>query len=291
MLCSRPFGQTGISAPALGLGAGPLGDHAINDAQALHLLHRAADLGVRLVDTAPSYGRSEERIGRFLRERPGLVVSTKLGYGVPGIEDWTGPTITRGVDLALGRLGVEVIDIAHLHSCPTWILERGDVVEALNRAVEAGKIRVAAYSGEGEALEWAVRSGAFGSIQASVSVCDPVGGRTLLPEAVSRGMGVLAKRPLANAPWRAGASPGSPEAIYAERWAALRLEVDLPPGELLLRWAVFHPAVHVTIAGTTRAANLEANVAAVEKGPLPADVLAAVDAAITRVSDGWPGVI
>jgi len=285
MLPSRPLGTTGLRAPVLGLGAGPLGDPALSDEAALDVLRLAVDLGVGLVDTAPSYGRSELRLGRLVREGRAPVVSTKLGYGVDGVEDWTGEAVRRGVDLALTRLGVEVLDIAHLHSCPRDVLEHSDVVEALLRAVEQGKVRVPAYSGEGDALRHAVRSGSFGVVQASVSCCDPVSGRTILREAVARGLGVLAKRPLANAPWRQAGGP------YDERWERLGIEVGVEPDELMLRWTAYHPAVHVTLAGTHDPAHLARNATSVARGPLPRDVQAVVDTAIARADDGWEGVI
>jgi aryl-alcohol dehydrogenase-like predicted oxidoreductase len=257
----RPLGATGLRVAPLGFGAGPLGSDALSDAEAERLVDRALDLGLRLVDTAPSYGSSELRLGRVLRRRRGeAVVSTKLGYGVPGVPDWTGPCIAAGVDRALRVLGVDVLDVAHLHSCPREVLERGEVTEALLAAVAAGKVRAAAYSGEGEALDHAVRSGAFAVVQASASVCDPAAEG--LGAARERGLGTIAKRPLANAPWTGG--------VYADRWRALGIGElgDLGMGwpELLLRWAAFHPAVDVAIVGTSSLARLEENAAAVARG-------------------------
>src|SRR5512139_338267 len=106
----RPLGNTGFEVSEIGLGAGPLGGDNIDDAAAIALIHGAIDRGVNLIDTAPSYGRSEARIALALRgKRDRVVLSTKLGYGVPGVPDWTGECITRGVDLALARLGTDRI--------------------------------------------------------------------------------------------------------------------------------------------------------------------------------------
>ena len=191
----RPFGATGLRVPPLGLGAGPVGDGALSEVEAGCLLNGALDLGLTFVDTAPGYGLSEERIGRHLsRRRSEFALSTKLGYAVPGVPDWTGECIARGVDLALSRLRTDVLDVAHLHSCPLETLLRGDVVEALQRAVAAGKVRVAAYSGENEPLAWGVFSGAFGSVQASVNVCDKASLSRSIAHAAARGLGVIAKR-------------------------------------------------------------------------------------------------
>ena len=115
----RPFGTTGLTVPALGLGAGQVGDARLDEAGAARLLGGALDLGVTLLDTARSYGLSEERIGRHLAHRRGeFLLSTKVGYGVEGVADWTGPAVARGIDEALGRLRTDVIDLVFLHSCP-----------------------------------------------------------------------------------------------------------------------------------------------------------------------------
>lgn len=287
----RPFGATGLAVPPLGLGAGPVGDGALDEAEAARLLHGALDLGLAFVDTAPGYGLSEERIGRHLSgRRPSFVLSTKLGYGVPGVPDWTAECISRGVDQALSRLRTDVLDVAHLHSCPLETLLRSGVVEALLEAVRAGKVRVAAYSGENEALAWAVSSGAFGSVQCSVNVCD----QRSLALVAGRGLGVVAKRPLANTPWNpAAAHPDdAAAAAYQERWAALRLDdLGVPPAELAIRFAAFAPGVSTAIAGSRRLAHLAETSALVVKGPLPEDLLAEITSRFATLGRDWPGMI
>jgi aryl-alcohol dehydrogenase-like predicted oxidoreductase len=290
----RPFGTTGLTVPVLGFGAGHIGDPALSEEEVGRLLHGALDLGVTLLDTARSYGLSEERIGRHLaHRREDFVLSTKVGYGVPGIADWTGPVITAGVDAALGRLRTDRIDIVHLHSCPVEILERGDVVSALQAAVAAGKVRVAAYSGDNAPLEWAVASGAFGSIEASVNLVDQRAVDRVLPRAQEKGLGVIAKRPAANAPWRFAERPeASDVALYWERWRALGLDPGpLEWTELALRFAAWQPGVDCAIVGTGRLEHLRRNVEIVEKGPLPAETAAAIRAAIQVHGADWDGQI
>jgi len=65
----RALGNTGLVVSEVGLGAGPLGGDELDDAAAVQLIHGALDLGITLVDTAPSYGRSEVRLGVALRGR------------------------------------------------------------------------------------------------------------------------------------------------------------------------------------------------------------------------------
>src|SRR5262245_30575932 len=101
---TRPFGLTGLAVSALGLGAGSLGDPRLSDSDAERLIDAALDLGVTLIDTARSYGASEERIGRALRgQRRRAVLSTKVGYGVEGARDWTAEAVSRGIDEALAQ--------------------------------------------------------------------------------------------------------------------------------------------------------------------------------------------
>jgi aryl-alcohol dehydrogenase-like predicted oxidoreductase len=290
----RPFGRTGLTVPILGFGAGHVGDPALDEAEVGRLLHGALDLGVTLIDTARSYGLSEERIGRHLAgRRDEFVLSTKVGYGIPGHDDWTGPVITAGVDAALGRLRTDHVDIVHLHSCPLAVLERGEVIAALRAAVAAGKVGVAAYSGDNEPLAWAIASGAFGSVETSINLVDQRAIERALPAAVERGLGVIAKRPAANAPWRFAERPAAADvALYWERWRALGLD----PGpydwtELALRFAAYQDGVDCSIAGTSRLEHLRQNVEQVAKGPLPAETVAAIRAAFHAQGSGWDGQI
>jgi len=295
VIALRAFGATGISVSAVGLGCAAIGDPAMSEDEAARLLNGALDLGIALFDTARSYGLSEERIGRHLRaRREEFAVSTKVGYGAEGFEDWTGPAVTAGVDRALGVLRTDAIEIAHLHSCPVDVLERGDVVAALVGARDAGKIRVAAYSGDGAALRWAVASGRFGGVQASVNICDQAAVAGAISDAAAKGMGVIAKRPLANAPWRAGPPPAddAAAAAYRTRWA--EFDVDLggvPPEEAALRFAAFTPGVSAAIVGTGSLPHLERNVAAVARGPLPPETDRAIRDWFHRRGAAWPAMI
>lgn len=290
---TRPLGATGLAVSELGLGAGPLGGPELDDAAAERLVRGALDLGVTLIDTAPSYGRSEVRIGAALRGlRDRVVLSTKLGYGVPGIADWTGPCISAGVDAALARLDTTWLDLAHLHSCPRDVLERGEVIEALEAAVRAGKIRVPAYSGDGDALAWAIESGRFGSVQCSVNLADQRALDAALPRAAERGIGVLAKRPLANAAWRDATRPAAPD--RAAYWERLRTMQQPPPGiapaEHVLRFALAQPVASLLV-GTTDLAHLRAAIETAARGPLEGAALQEARDAFRRHDRGWDGII
>ncbi len=296
----RPFGRSGLQLNALGFGAMHLNDERCSEAEAGVLLNAVLDLGVTLIDTARSYGLSEERIGRHLAHRRSeFLLSTKLGYGVEDVPDWTYDCIVQGVERALRVMRSEVIDIAHLHSCPLETLQRGEVIRALDDCRRAGKIRVAAYSGENAELDFALNEPLFGAVQSSVSVCDQAQVPARLALAAERGMGVIAKRPLAGAIWRHAQRPGDfAEGQYWDRWQLMRLTElrqdlapDIPPDEMALRFAAWLPGVDCVIAGTRRLDKLKRNLAAVAKGPLPLTLQQALLARFAPHAAQWPGVI
>lgn len=292
---SRIFGKTGLTVSVLGFGAGNIGDPGMPEADVEKLLNTALDLGITLFDTARSYGLSEERIGRhLLHRRNQIVLSTKVGYGIPGFQDWTGPVITAGIENALRLMQTDRIDIVHLHSCPLHVLQQGDVVKALIAAVAAGKIRVAAYSGDNEEAMWAAQSGRFGSVQSSINICDQKAITATVAETERRGLGVIAKRALANSVWRFPQKPAGDAAIetYWERWHTLVHDIkDYEPAELALRFAISFPAVHSCLVGTRSAINLKENARIAEKGPLPEEMILRLQQAFAHHGRQWPGII
>lgn len=286
----RDFGTTGLTVSTLGFGAGQIGPAAMDEATAGRLLNLAADLGVTLFDTARGYGLSEERIGRHLgHRRDELVLSTKVGYGIEGQVDWTYDCVTAGIDAALRRLATDRIDIVHLHSCRLEILERGEVVAALLDAARAGKVRATGYSGDNEALAWAVEHGGFTAVEHSLSICDQRVIDGALARAQQRGLGVIAKRPVANAPWQFKERPaGDYTEEYWWRWRTMAIDPrGLDWQELALRFTAFAPGVHSCIVGTRDAGHLRRNVELVARGPLPADHVAAIRDAFRAHDPGW----
>ncbi len=289
-ILQRDFGATGLKVSALGFGAGHIGSPDMPEAEAATLLNAVLDMGITLIDTARGYGLSEERIGRHLsHRRQEFVLSTKVGYSIPGFEDWTGPCITAGIDHALGLLQTDYLDIVHFHSCPLEVLEQGEIIEALLAAQKAGKIRVAAYSGDNEPLEWAAASGKFGSLETSVNFCDQRVIERGLATAQQHGLGLIAKRPIANAPWRFAERPyGDYAEEYWLRWQAMGIEPgNLAWDELALRFTAFLPGVSTCIVGTGNLEHLRHNVALVERGPLPAAMVEHIRQAFKTHDQGW----
>lgn len=286
----RNFGKQDFQVSALGYGAGHIGSPDLDENDVARLLNTLADWGVTLFDTAPGYDQSERRLGKALKHRrEDCIYSTKLGYGVTGVPDWTAACIVQGVDQALRRLQTDYLDIAHLHSCPLATLEQGDVTEALKAQVKAGKVRVAAYSGENEALAYALQSGDFGSVQCSVNLTDQHSLHTLLPHTKALPMGVIAKRPLANAFWRFTHQPrGDYSEAYWKRWQDMGLSLEMPMAELALRFSAFAPFVHSAIVGSTNLHHLYQHVESLSKGPLPAEILSQLHQAF---SPAWHGEV
>jgi aryl-alcohol dehydrogenase-like predicted oxidoreductase len=293
MIPTRAYGSTGLQLSALGLGAGQLGDERLSEADAEALLLGALDAGVSFIDTAPSYGVSEQRLGRYLGvRRDQAVISTKLGYGVPGIPDWTGPCITAGVEQALRVLRTDRIDIAHLHSCPRVVLEQGEVVDALAQAKQQGKLRAIAYSGENDDLRYALHSHRFDGLMASLNPFEQRVADEVLPSL--GGLGFIAKRPVANAPWRFAEQPhGDYSEPYWLRMRAVGMAPpgDMPWGEFALRFTLSVPGVASAVVGTGRLAHLIENVGWAVKGPLPSDLVAAWRARFRERDEGWTGQV
>jgi aryl-alcohol dehydrogenase-like predicted oxidoreductase len=288
---TRALGKTGMTVSALGFGTGPLGDSSLDDVAAERLVRTAIDLGINVIDTAPSYGSSEARIGRVLSTmtssaRDRVIVVTKGGYGVAGIPDWTAAVISRGIDQALVRLSVDRIDVFLLHSCPVERLRRGDLLEPLARAKLSGKVRAIGYSGDADALRWAIRNGPFDVVECSVNLVD----QEALPVLAETTLGVLSKRSLAAAPWVNASSD------YADRWRVAFGEQRGAPDamdwdDVAIRFAAYAPHVSTALLGTRRIESLQRATEAVERGPLSADILTIIHERFATHGAAWRGVV
>ncbi len=292
----RPYGSTGIMLSPIGLGAGQIGDASFAEHDVEHLLNATIDRGVTLIDTAPGYGLSEARIGRFIgrhlgHRRNDIVLSTKLGYGVAGVADWTGACITAGVEQALRVLQTDRLDIAHLHSCPKETLANTDVIDALERAKRDGKVRAIAYSGENEALAYAVATGRFDGFMASLNICDQRVIDDVLPIIADKGF--IAKRPSANHPWRFDSVPtGDYCEPYWHRWRAMNVSAhERAWGEVAIRFALSVPGVTSAIVGTSQLAHLQQNLAWANVGMLEQAHVEEFRAAFRMHDQDWVGQI
>ncbi len=289
----RKFGNTGLEVSILGLGAGEIGDPNLSEIEVEKLLNLTLDEGINLIDTARGYGASEERIGKFIsHRRDEFVLSTKVGYDIPGYENWTYDCIIAGVDSALKLMKTDFIDIVHLHSCSKDILINNGVIDALLKTVENGKVKAAAYSGENEDLEFAVKTNKFTSLQTSVNITDQRDIDGILKTAEEKGMGIIAKRPVANAPWRFNERPsGHYSEDYWLRWKKMNLNFDMDWQEIALRFTAFTNVVDTCIVGTSNIDHLRENIKIVEKGPLSSDVYNSIRKSFKENDDNWIGLL
>jgi aryl-alcohol dehydrogenase-like predicted oxidoreductase len=143
------------------------------------------------------------------------------------------------------------------------------------------------------ALAAAVATGAFGVFETSISLCDGWSYDEVVAPAAAPA-GVIAKRALANAPWRFDARPDAPDlAAYWDRWRTRGDELAPlgDPAAVCLRYAAWLPGVSAALVGTTSAARLAAHVDAVARGPLDDTVIAQLRAGSRGRDRDWPGII
>lgn len=280
----RVLGRTGLSVSTLGFGAAPIGLLETEQQRVAAILNTLLDEGVNLIDTAASYAGSEEAIGKAIaHRRDEYILVSKCGQAfddLPG-EKWSAELILATVDRALKRLQTDCLDVMLLHSCSLATFQRGEALAALVKAREAGKIRFAGYSGDNEAVAVAAAHPDVTVVETSINLADQANISGLLPVAREHNVGVIAKRPIANAAWKPQSEQpgfyGDYAKTYHERFAAMGLKLEdlgLPVEEqdwasVALRFTLSQPGVHTAIIGTTNPDNARRNLEAAALGQLP----------------------
>ena len=272
---TRKFGKTEMEFSVLGFGGVEIGWNNEPLETVAELLNSALDAGLNVIDTAAAYRTSEELIGKAVgQRRKEYYLLTKCG-AVDGFTryDWSKKGVLEAIEQSLRRLRTDYLDIAQLHSCSAEILRQGDCIEGLERAVEKGYTRYIGYSGDNEAAKYAIEMNVFDALQTSVSIADQMPIDGLIPLAVERGLGVIAKRPIANAVWRNSEKPeDSYHHEYWERIQKLRFEFLNKSFEeaiaRALRFTLSIPGIDTLIVGTTRPRHWQENARYVSEGPL-----------------------
>lgn len=153
----RAIADTGCSVSPVGLGTVKFGRNTgvkypdkfqlPNDNALLNLLAVARELGINLLDTAPSYGSSEKRLGRLLKgQRKQWVIATKVGEqyldGVSSF-DFSADSVRKSIETSLVSLATDYIDIVLVHSDGNdrHIIKELDTLDTLGRLKERGTIR------------------------------------------------------------------------------------------------------------------------------------------------------
>ena len=202
----RTLGKTGRDVSVVGLGTWQLGADwgNVDPAQARAVLAASAEAGVTFFDTADVYGdgRSEQAIGAFLADNPGLdiTVATKMGRRMDQQpENYNLANFRQWVDRSRRNLGTDSLDLVQLHCPPTAVYSNAEVYDALDTLVSEGAIRNYGVSVErtDEALE-AIRHEGTASVQIILNAFRLKPLDAVLPAAKAAGVGIIARVPLAS---------------------------------------------------------------------------------------------
>jgi aryl-alcohol dehydrogenase-like predicted oxidoreductase len=293
----RKFGRTDMEFSVLGFGGAEIGWNGESAETVAELLNSALDAGLNVIDTAAAYKTSEELIGKAVgHRRKDFYLLTKCGaLDAFTREDWSKKGILETIETSLRALKTDHLDIAQLHSCSAEILRRGEAIEGLLRAQEKGYTRFIGYSGDNEDAKYALEQDVFDSLQTSVSIADqsPIDGN--IPRAAEKGLGVIAKRPIANAVWRHDSTP--PDSYHHEYWERIRkLKYEFlnklleEATALALRFTLSIPGVDTLIVGTTRPQRWQENARYVAEGNLSGEEFEAIRDRWREVADeSWVG--
>ncbi|MDM5339805.1 aldo/keto reductase [Fictibacillus enclensis] len=295
----RAFGKTDMEVSVLGFGGAEIGFSGATAETVDRLLGSALDAGLNFIDTAECYGNSEELIGKTMSHRRNdFYLITKCGHA-SGFEapDWDPQMLSESIDRSLTRLNTDRLDVVLLHSCSKDLLKQGDVIEVLERAKEQGKTRYIGYSGDSDDALFAIQTNAFDVFETSLNIADQQAIELTLPEAQQRGMGVIAKRPIANVAWKSGEKPDNE--YIQEYWERLQhLQYDFLDNELTasvekaLRFTLSTPGVHTAIVGTQNPERWTKNAQLLAKGALPKDEYDAIRNEWRKQSqENWVGQV
>ncbi|MBQ62937.1 MAG: aldo/keto reductase [Gammaproteobacteria bacterium] len=285
----RILGKTGFEVSALGFGGGPVGFLATDRQQVAEILNPLLDQGVNLIDTAAGYFGSEEAIGEAVgHRRDDYVLVSKCGQAFKDIdgEAWSAQAIGQTIDRSLERLKTDHIDVMLLHSCDLETLKEGEALGSLIAARGAGKVRFIGYSGDNEAAVYAAGLDDVAVIETSVNICDQANVDAALPEAQRNNVGVLAKRPIANAAWKDASEQQGIYIDYARTYSERLAKMGITPAdlgfsgtvgeawsEIALRFTLSMPGLTTAIVGTTRPSNIKCNLEIAAKGILPEKIV------------------
>ncbi len=293
---TRTLGRTGLQVSELGLGGlfvSRIAGQPLEES--VRAVRRALELGVSYVDTAPGYLNSEEVLGIALEDVPQpYILSTKLGGRPQPFDPKDRDALRRSFDESLRLLKRDRVDILMVHEPDRpgqydwwndWETFHGPVREVLEELKQEGLISFTGLGGTtAYELPRIMATGYFDVVLTAFnySLLWREALVAVLPEARRQGMGVIAGSPLQQgalsrrydaevengAPWL---SP--PRREQYKRLYAYVDELGIPLPELALRMVLSNPQVSTLLMGARSVAEVEENVASVERGPLPEDVL------------------
>jgi aryl-alcohol dehydrogenase-like predicted oxidoreductase len=300
---TRRLGKTDYLVSEIGLGCWQLGNSfgTIDDVTANAILDKALALDVNFWDTADVYGDglSETRIGHKLKAHPDLRVATKVGRNAALFPDkYSRAGVRESLEGSARRLGVETLDLAQLHCVPTEVLRDGEIFTWLDDLQQDGLIRHYGASVEtiADAL-FCLTNPRLATLQIIFNLFRQDAADELLPKALDADVGIIVRLPLASGLLSGKFGKGTKFAendhrnfnrdgaafSVGETFSGIPFEtgVDLvagleklnttgwPLSQLALRWLLDHPAVSSIIAGVSKPAQLDDNVAATKLPPVP----------------------
>jgi len=298
-MLSRNLGQSGIAVSAIGLGCMGLSEfygEPTQESEAIDLLHRAVDLGVTHFDTAEIYGQghNEQLVGRAFAGRwDQVVLATKFG---PQRDPATGAfvgvdgspvNVRSSCEKSLQRLGTERIDLYYLHRVdPATPIE--DTVGEMAKLVQEGKIGAVGLSqASARTLARANAVYPIAALQTEYSIFSRDIEQDILPTCMELGISLVAysplgrgmltgryttpnNRPLSETDFRAQAQPrfqpGNIETNLklVEAIKEIAVQRGSLAAQVALAWVLGQGDHIVAIPGTTKLANLETNLGALD---------------------------
>ena len=283
----RELGCTGLPVTVLGYGAmelrGAPRGRDVTEAQAETILNAVLDAGINYIDTSIDYGLSEERIGRYIgHRRSEFYLASKCGClvgaspappGQRGQHVFTRDNVLKGVEQSLARMKADYLDVVQFHASPSKeILEEHGGLEALLELKDAGKVRFVGISATLPHLLDHIASGVFDVFQIPYSAVEREH-EVAIGAASQAGAGIVV---------RGGAAKGAPSegkqrGLQWERWRQAQLDdllAGMSPMEFILRFTFTNVDLDTTIVGTVNPSHLQANIDALQQGPLPPDLYA-----------------
>jgi len=299
----RRFGKTGWQVGEIGYGMWGMGEWSgSEDVESLTSLQRAIELGCNFFDTAWAYGEghSEELLGKALRANPTkkLYIATKVP---PKNREWPSKPefsldvsyppeyVFEYVEKSLRNIAADTLDLIQYHTWEDRWLDDERTARTIEDLRASGKVRAVGIS-MNRWEPWngirAVKSGLIDAVQVIYNIFDQNPEDELFPACRANNVAVIARVPFdegsltgtltLGSTWPKGDWRNSyfvPENLLSSVEHADALKYLVPPGssmaEMALRFILNHPDVSTIIPGMRKIRNVEANIAASDKGPLP----------------------
>jgi aryl-alcohol dehydrogenase-like predicted oxidoreductase len=258
-------------ARRLGLGvSGPHGTPIVSRQGTEKLIHRAYELGVRLFDTAPSYGNgeAEKRLGEALARLPRLdfIISTKFGiyWSGPGRRerDFSADNVHRSIDASLERLKLQKLDWLFLHGPATHELS-DELFKAVEAEQYAGRVGLLGVAGRGAEIDAALETGLFKVFMAPVHAGLDTDQMIRHSKIRNSGAELIGIETIAPSLPRYSLPTSAGDIWRIARHAAGRDSVSSQLSqtpERAIEWALTEGRAHRVVTTTTRASHLEENI-------------------------------